>query len=86
MAVGANQHRTIGIDAVSRLPVAVGIAEIASLADGVGHERRPRDFDFLRRPPPRIAFAAGQQHKARAEQVDRRDLLNPVTEPDMSIS
>lgn len=74
MAVRPDQHRPTGVDAVSLVPVAVGVAQIPALADGIGHERQPWNVDPLRRPPPCVASAAGQQHKAGAEQVDCRDL------------
>src|SRR5258706_11037146 len=83
MAVRSNQYRAIRVDAISVVPVAVGVAEVAVLANSKGDEWRPRRADPLRGPSPCVAVAARQQHKVRAEQVDGRDLLAAALEPNM---
>src|SRR5450631_895529 len=83
MAVRPNQYRAIRVNAISVVPVAVGIAEVTVLANRKGDEWRPRRAYPLRGPSPRVAVAAGQQHKMRTEQVDGRDLLVATSEPDM---
>src|SRR5882724_8139006 len=83
MAIWPDQHRAIGVDAVSIMPVAIEIAEVAVTADRVADERRPRRADRLRGLPPCVAVAAGEQHEVRAEQVDGGDMLMAARQPDV---
>src|SRR5271165_6446678 len=83
MTVRSNQYRAICVDAVSFVPVAVGVAEIPVFSDRKDQEWWPRRADRLRSPPPCLAAGAGQQHEVRAEQVDGRDFLVTAREPDM---
>src|SRR6266851_9312375 len=83
MAVRSDQDHPIRVDAISVVPVAVGVAEVAVLANRKGDEWRPGRAEPMRGPSPYVAVAAGQQHKVRAEQVDGRDLLVATLEADM---
>jgi hypothetical protein len=60
--VRSDQDRPIRADAISVVPVAVGVAEVAVLANRKGDEWRPGRAEPLRGPSPWVAVAAGQQH------------------------
>lgn len=62
MAVRSDQYRPVRVDAISVVPVAIGIAEVAVPANRKGDEWRPGRAEPLRGPSPWVAVAVGQQH------------------------
>src|SRR5690349_8496222 len=83
IAVGPDQHGAIDIDAVSGMPVAVGVADLAVRADHMRDQWRPRWRSRLRCALPCRATAASEQREVRAEQIEGRYLLIAAFDPDM---
>jgi len=80
--VGADENRTIGLNGVERPPRPLGIAELSAASYHMRNQRRLR----VGREPrhgvdPASTLRSGQQHKATAEQVDRRQPLAGSFEP-----